>query len=255
MAKILKYVLYDILRSRMVLSYTLLLFALCSGLFYLGSDNASTLVSLLHVILLVVPLICIIFGTIHFYNSREFIEMLLAQPVDRNRIFFGEYLGLAGSLATALLLGLGLPILLWQATTAAFYLLIVGLFLTFIFSALAFLTSVRSVDKAKGIGSALLLWFYFAVLFDGIVLLILYYFSDYPLEEAVLVLTALNPIDMGRVLILLKLDTSALMGYTGALYQKFFGTSFGQMFSFTVLSVWLIIPLIVARKIFSRKDL
>ena len=90
MFKVLKYVLYDIVRSRMVLAYTILLFLLCSGLFYLGSDYSSTLVSLLHVILLVVPLICIIFGTIHFYNSREFIEMMLAQPVDRNRIYFGE---------------------------------------------------------------------------------------------------------------------------------------------------------------------
>ena len=93
MLKVLKYVVYDIMRSRMVLIYTLLMFFLCFGLFYLGSDYSSTLVSLLHVILLIVPLICIVFGTIHFYNSREFIEMLLAQPVDRNSIFFGEYLG------------------------------------------------------------------------------------------------------------------------------------------------------------------
>ncbi len=255
MLKVLKYVVYDIMRSRMVLIYTLLMFFLCFGLFYLGSDYSSTLVSLLHVILLIVPLICIVFGTIHFYNSREFIEMLLAQPVDRNSIFFGEYLGLAGSLALSLFIGLGLPVLLWQPTEPALYLLIVGLLLTFIFTALAFLTSVRSADKAKGIGSALLLWFYFAVLFDGIVLLVLHYFNEYPLEEVVLALTALNPIDMGRVLILLKLDTSALMGYTGALYNKFFGSSFGQIFSFTVLLIWVLVPIIRARKIFSKKDL
>ncbi len=255
MFKVLKYALYDVMRSRSVLAYTFLLFALCFGLFYLGADYSSTLVSLLHVILLVVPLICIIFGTIHFYNSKEFIEMLLAQPVNRNSIYFGEYLGLAGSLCMALLIGLGIPVLLWQPSESAFYLLVVGLFLTLIFTALAFLTSVRSTDKARGIGSALLLWFYFAILFDGIVLLILHYFSEYPLEEVVLVLTALNPIDIGRVLILLKLETSALMGYTGALYQKFFGTLFGQLFSFSLLLIWFIIPLFRARKIFSKKDL
>jgi len=158
-------------------------------------------------------------------------------------------------LALSLLFGLGLPVLLWQPTEPALYLVIVGLLLTFIFTALAFLTSVRSLDKAKGIGSALLLWFYFAVLFDGIVLLILHYFNDYPLEELVLVLTALNPIDMGRVLILLKLDSSALMGYTGALYNKFFGSSFGQIFSITVLLIWASVPVLRARKIFAKKDL
>lgn len=247
--------MFDILRSRMVLIYTVFLFLLCSGLFYLGYDYSSTLVSLLHVILLVVPLICIIFGTIHFYNSREFIEMLLAQPVNRNSIFFGEFLGLAGSLVLALVIGLGIPVLIWQPTVPALYLLLVGILLTFIFSALAFLTSVRSADKAKGIGSALLLWFYFAVLFDGIILLILYYFNDYPLEEVVLILTALNPIDIGRVLTLLKLDTSALMGYTGAVYQKVFGSSLGQIFSFLLLLIWFLFPLFRSRKIFSKKDL
>lgn len=255
MFKVLKYTLYDILRNRMVIGYTILLFALCSGLFYLGSDYASTLVGLLHVILLVVPLICIIFGTTHFYNSREFIEMLLAQPVNRNSIFYGKYLGLSGSLSIALFIGLGIPLVLWQPTEPGFYLLIVGFLLTLVFSALALLTSIRSADKAKGIGSALMLWFYFAVLFDGLVLLILHYFDDYPLEELVLILTALNPVDMGRVLILLKLETSALMGYTGALYQKFFGSVAGQLYSFVVLGIWVVIPLLRARKIFSSKDL
>jgi Cu-processing system permease protein len=79
----------------------------------------------------------------------------------------------------------------------------------------------ESKDKARGIGAALLLWFYFALIYDGIVLLILFTFSDYPLEKLTLLLSALNPIDLGRIFIMLKMDISALMGYTGALYEDF----------------------------------
>lgn len=255
MLKVLKYVVYDVLRSKMILVYTLLLFGLSSGLFYLGTDTSKTVVSLLHVILLVVPLISIVFGTIHYYNSREFVELLLAQPIRRSKIFMGEYLGLSLSLAGALFAGLGIPILIWDVSPSSLYLLLVGILLTFIFTAIAFLASVRSTDKARGIGTALLLWFYFAVLFDGIVLMVLFYFNDYPLEKPVLLLTALNPIDLGRVLILLKLDTAALMGYTGALYQKFFGSGAGVVFTVGLLCVWLIVPLVWAERIFSKKDL
>ncbi|HRH66650.1 MAG TPA: ABC transporter permease subunit [Bacteroidia bacterium] len=255
MRKILKYVIYDVFRSKMVIGYTALLFALCSGLYYLGTGDSKTTVSLLHIVLLVVPLMSIVFGTIHYYNSREFIELLMAQPIRRRRILLGEYFGISFSLATALLIGLGIPILLWDMSETSFYLLTVAILLTFIFTALAFLASVRSADKARGIGSALLMWFYFSVLYDGIVLWILSYFSDYPLEKAVLVLTAMNPIDLGRVLVLLKLDTSALMGYTGALYLKFFGSGAGMVYSFVLLLVWMVLPTVISVRIFSKKDM
>ena len=82
-------------------------------------------------------------------------------------------------------------------------------------------------DKAKGIGLSLMIWFYCAIVFDGQVLLFLFSFSDYPLEKAMTLLAALNPVDLGRIMILLQLDISALMGYTGALYQKFSAAAMG----------------------------
>jgi Cu-processing system permease protein len=130
-----------------------------------------------------------------------------------------------------------------------------GCLLTLSFVSLAFLTSTVTRDKAKGIGLALMLWFYFSIIFDGLVLLFLYTFADYPLEKAMIVLTALNPIDLARILILLQLDISALMGYTGALYQQFFGSGAGIVFSLLMQSVWIIVPLFFALRIFKKKDL
>jgi Cu-processing system permease protein len=100
-----------------------------------------------------------------------------------------------------------------------------------------------------------MLWFYFSIIFDGLVLLFLYQFADYPLEKAMIVLSALNPIDLARILILLQLDISALMGYTGALYQQFFGSGTGVVFSLLMQLVWIAVPLLLALKIFKKKDL
>ena len=70
-----------------------------------------------------------------------------------------------------------------------------------------------------------------------------------------LVLCALNPVELARLLILLKLDISALMGYTGALYREFFGSTGGIVISFSMMMLWMIVPLAVARRIFRKKNL
>jgi len=127
--------------------------------------------------------------------------------------------------------------------------------LTFVFVAFAFSASVSTRDKAKAIGVALLFWFYFTLIYDGLILYIIYTFSDYPLDKVTLTLVSLNPIDLARIIILLKLDLSALMGYTGAFYKNFFGSSLGVFYSLAFLSVWTLAPLLLAMKKFVKKDI
>jgi len=134
-------------------------------------------------------------------------------------------------------------------------LLFTGGSLTLVFTSIAFLASVKARDKARGIGAALLLWFYFALIYDGLVLLILFSFSEYPMEKFTLLLSALNPIDLGRIFIMLKMDVSALMGYTGALYKDFFGSGTGVLFTTGIMLLWMIVPLWMALGTFKRKDL
>ena len=68
--------------------------------------------------------------------------------------------------------------------------------------------------------------------------MLFYYFSfDYPMEKPMIGLSALNPIDLSRILILLQLDVSAMMGYTGAVFEDFFGTYPGKIFSLAIISL------------------
>jgi Cu-processing system permease protein len=255
MTRVIKYAFYDLLRTRFILAYTLFLFVSSMALFQLDSDAGKVLLSLMNVVLMVVPLVSIVFATIHFYNSYEFIELMLAQPITRSSVFFSEYLAVALSMTSAFCLGVGLPAIFYNATTTTLTLLITGTLLTIVFVSLAFLSSVLTRDKAKAIGIALLFWFYFSLLYDGLLLWIVYSFSDYPLEKVTIALVALNPVDLARIILLLQLDISALMGYTGAFYQNFFGSSTGIVFSVSVLLIWIAVPLLLAEYIFKRKDL
>lgn len=253
--KLYKHVLYDIIRSRVVIAYTLLLLLISLVLFQTESDVSKSLQSLLTIILLIVPLVSIIFTTIHYYNSYEFFELLLAYPLSRRRLFLSQYGGVAGSLLLAFFLGVGLPVWMLAPGPVGASLLFTGICLTLIFTSLAMLAAVCTRDKARGIGLAILLWFYFSLLYDGILLMLLYVFSDYPMEKWTLVLTALNPIDLGRIFIMLQMDLSALMGYTGAVYQSFFGSMMGMIFTAMVMLAWMVIPLWLALRRFNRKDL
>ncbi|MBS1559092.1 MAG: ABC transporter permease subunit [Bacteroidetes bacterium] len=255
MMKIAKYVAYDIIRNRFVLLYTLFLLIVTGSMYSLDSDAGKSTLSLLNIILLVVPLVSVIFTTMHFFNSYEFIELLLSQPVNREKVFISEFLSVALALSFAFIIGVALPTVLLANSAAAVYLIFSGVLLTFVFVSLASLASVLTRDKAKGIGIALLFWIYFTLIYDGLILYVIYSFSDYPLEKVTLLLSSLNPVDLARIVILLKLDISALMGYTGAFYQNFFGSSTGAIYAFLLLLAWIIIPLWIALRKFIRKDI
>ncbi len=256
MLKILKYSFYDLMRSRW--SYVYFAFYLLLGvvLLFLNNDLSKAVITLMNVIIVLVPLIGTIFGVMYYYNSKEFTELLLAQPLNRSSIFLGQYLGVALSLSMSLILGLGIPFIIYGLFKSNVIwdfslLLITGTFLTFIFTALAFNIALSNENKIKGFGYAILLWLFLAVIYDGLFLMSLIIFEDYPLDKLSLFGTMLNPIDLSRTLILLKLDISALLGYTGAVFKKFFGTNFGLIVSFIMLAIWVIMP--VLRIVFKSK--
>lgn len=253
--KISRYVLYDILKSKIIIGYTVFLFIISMSLFRLEENQSKALLSLLNIVLIVLPLVSLVFATIHYYNSYEFIELMLSQPVGRSRVLLSEFFGVSFSLLCSFWIGIGLPVLFYSFSEVGISLLFTGSCLILVFTSLAFLSSVYSRDKARGIGSALLMWFYFSLLYDGLILLILFTFSDYPLEKITLLLSALNPIDLGRIFIMLKMDISALMGYTGALYKDFFGSVTGLLFTTTIMIIWIIVPLWLAIRKFKKKDL
>lgn len=255
MNKIIRFVLLDILRNKIVIAYGLFLAALSWSVFNLEDSGNKGLLTLLNIVLLVVPLVSVLFSAIYIYNSSEFIELLISQPVPRRQVWLSLYGGLCLSLTSAYLLAAGIPLLLFAPLKPAFMLIVTGCMVSVIFVSIAFLSAILSRDKAKGIGVSILIWLYFALLFDGILLFILFQFSDYPIERPMVFMAATSPLDLARILNLLELDASAMMGYTGAIFKKFFGRDGGLILAFICLLFWASVPFLISLRIFERKDL
>jgi len=256
---IFRYELTDALRSRWSLMHGLFYLLVAEGLLLTSGWVDRTLLGLINVVLLLVPLVSLVFGAIHFYNQRDFMKLMLTQPVRRSALFAGMYAGFVLPLAATFALAVFLPFTWHGGLTPEqgmklLILIGLGVVLTAIFGALALAISIRFADRVRGIGVALLGWFFFSVMYDGLVLLLVSVFGHLPVERAFAGVMLANPVDLARLILLVHFDAAAMMGYTGAVITRFFGSGIGMALSVLALFAWTCIPLILARRRFERMD-
>lgn len=256
--KIIKFEFSNALRSKWILFYFSFFMLLSFLLFNFESESDKAVLSLMNIVLVIIPLVSIIFGTMYVYNSNDYIQMVLCQPLDRRSLYFGLYLGNAIPLALSFVAGVLIGFILngidSEGIAPVVILVINGFTLTLIFTSIAFLIAIKFTDKTKGLGSSILIWLMLAIVYDGLILFVTYFFRDYPIENLILVLSLINPIDLARIFFILDFNISALMGYTGALFNKFFGTSLGVIVSISLMMIWFIIPFLFGLRSFNKKD-
>jgi Cu-processing system permease protein len=249
------FIISDILKNRIVLLYTLVLCGFSWSIFSLEDNVSKGILSMLNIILLIVPLVSVIFANIYMYNSTEFIELLVSQPVKRSSIWNSLFVGLAVALNAAFIIGIGIPVMIFIAPKTALVVILAGILLTSAFVSIAMLCFILMRDKAKGIGLSIMLWLFLSLMYDGLVLFFMFQYADYPIEKIMVILSALNPVDLARIQVLLQIDVAALMGYTGAIFKKLFGTPVGYMTSLFLMMFWIVIPYLCSLKLFKKKDL
>lgn len=259
LVKITGYVLKDVFLARWNLGFLVFYAISAIVLMHFNGQISKAIVSLLNVSIILIPLISAIMGSMYLYNSRDFVQLLLSQPVKRSHVFlgllFGLIIGLCLSIAIALGLGFAYSAIVGGQDVAPYLSLILySVLLCPIFTSISFLVALRNEDKVRGIAYSLLIWFFLAILYDGFFLLWLIIFQDYPLENHALVMTFLNPVDLVRISILLEVDMAAMMGYTGAVFSKSLGGMSGLLSATAALSIWIIVPIAFIIRTARKRD-
>ncbi|MBK6754704.1 MAG: ABC transporter permease [Flavobacteriales bacterium] len=255
MWKVCKYTLIDLARNRFALGYAALLLVVSVGLFQLEGDPTKALISLTQVALALVPLLALVFTIIYYYNQYEFTVLLAVQPLRRRSIVLAQWAAINIAMLVAFLFGIGMPVLVYSPDAAGWTLLLTGAALTAVFTAIGAWIAVRNRDRARGVGIGLVTWVLMVLVYDALLLWIMFAFSDRPIEPVIVPLAAFNPIDLARILVMLRIDLAALLGYTGAVYQQFFGTAGGMLVAFLALLLWVLLPCWRAVRAFRVKDL
>lgn len=253
---ILDFQLRHALRSRWLLFYSTVLLILTALLFWFGGTAEHVVISLLNIVLLLVPLIALLYGVLGISQAREFLELMLAQPMQRYELFWGTFIGMTLPLTLAVPISIGIPWLMLIHQQWGLYATLAfgSALLTLVGAGFGMAFALWWEERLRAVGLSFALWFTLAVLYDALVLLMGVVLHNYPVEHALLGLMFLNPIDLVRVATLLQLDTAALLGYTGALLQKFAGSTIGILLTATALLLWTLLPIILALRGFVRKD-
>lgn len=250
-----RYVLRDISRSRFLLVYGITFLLLSEALVrFVGVERV--LPALINVVVPLVPLVSVIFALSYVHQSMSTVEMLLTQPIRRSMVFGGLYIGMSLPLAIVPAVALGLPLAIRGVENfAAFATLVAaGLLLAVVWVGLGYWMAVRFRDRVTGLAVALFAWLFLVVGYDGIVLWATRTFADYPLEVPLLGAMMLNPVDLARVALLTVTDLSAMMGYTGAVFVRFFGSPLGVALCLLALLAWVLGPGLATRSRFLRRD-
>jgi Cu-processing system permease protein len=256
--KIARYGVRDLIRSRWLLGYAGFFALTTWALLRFSDTETKALLSLVNVVLFVVPLANLVFGAMYLYGAREFVELLLAQPLRRRELFAGLYLGLTLPVSLAASIGIGAPLVVEGASAPALrtgaLVALIAVVLSAVFTGVATVIAYRVEDRVRGLAAALGVWLTLAVVYDGIALLAAVQFADYALERPMLALMLANPIDLARLVLLLHFDVAALLGYTGAVFERFVGGTTGLVVAGIALFTWVAVPALAGARLFRRKD-
>ncbi len=225
-------------------------------------DFTRTSASIINLAGFIVPLFALLLGVFSFLSNKDYIDILVTEPVSRQQIILGKYIGLLITLIAATLIGFGLPgvvmALVIGAEGALMYCLIVALSLISgaIFLGLSLLIALITHRQQIALGVAVALWIFFELFYGLIVLGTTLYFSPTLLKSFLLFGLFGNPIDLSRVLSLLIIGGPHFFGPAGATLVKMTGSSIVAGFWGALgLLLWIILPGFLTVRIFSKQNL
>ncbi len=259
------------LRNRWVLSFAVLFTILTLGIAYFGmvtsgytgfQDFRRTSASIINLVSYLVPLFALLMGVFSFVSNREYLDLLVSQPVARWQIIIGKFLGLLAGIFAATLAGFGIPGVISAITIGAVgagrYLAVVGLsfMLAASFLSIALLIAIAMKRRLAALGTALGVWFFFVMFYDLVVMAMTLYLKKSVLSNVLIFGLLGNPVDMVRVMSLISVGGTTVFGPAGASLTKLLGSSasIGLLFS-GMLLLWIVLPLGAAILLFRRQSL
>lgn len=257
------------LESRWLFGFTALFALLVLGLSYFGLAQgrevgfqgfARVTLSLMNLVLMIVPLTGLMLGVTSIAGGAESLSLLLAQPVSRGEVLAGKFLGLAAALGFAQALGFGgggVVVALnggLEQVPGFAVLTALSLVLGWVTLAASICIAALWPDRLRAMSAALLLWLLMVIAYDLVVLGVTALLSGVPLQSVLFPALIVNPVDLVRVLTTLAVGSGALFGPTSAVLMKMFGSAGGIALGLAVLLVEGVVPLVIAARVFRRRD-
>ena len=120
-----------------------------------------------------------------------------------------------------------------------------------VFISVAYVISIAVNEKSQAAGIALLVWFFFVLVFDLAVLAALVSVDDGLTQQGLVNVMMFNPADVFRLINLAALDRGDVNGVIAVAINS----SQSITVLMTIMVAWIVVPLTVARIVFANKKL
>jgi len=244
-----------------LLTFLLSIFGMVTSGYSGLQDFVRTSVSVVNLSGFVVPLFALLLGVFSFLSHREHLELMVTQPISRGQVILGKYLGLLLTVLGATLLGQGLPGVVFSLVIgvegAVEYALVVALVLvlSMVFTGLAVLIALLCDRQQVALGISIGVWLFFEVFYGLAMLGTTLYFTRATLRVLLIAGLLGNPIDLTRVLSLLAIGGPEFFGPAGATLVKLTGSAaVAGAIGLAALILWIVIPLLISIRVFSRQS-
>lgn len=261
------------LRSRWTQIFAIAFAILVSGVAVSGyvisgghgvQDFARTSASLVHLVVLVVPLISLMLGVLSLSLERGAAEVVFALPVSRCTILLGRLLGLFVALTLAQSFGFGLAGLLVYTQAGsegvADFIIVLGasLVATAVFLACAALLAADAFGRkrTRALALALVTWLGCEVFIDLAALGLATILPSGAASRVLIVASLLNPVGALRTGALLLVEGTGAFGAASLALLRFtHGTSGAAVLIGASLIFWIVLPAIWASQRLERADI
>jgi Cu-processing system permease protein len=260
----------DGFRNRWIIAITLMYAIFSLGLTYFGSAASgtvgfasleTTIISLASLAVILIPLIALMLAYNAFVGEYEqgTMLLLLTYPISRTSLLLGKFFGQAAIMLVSAIIGFGVAVVALIAGTeispgealpAFAWFIASASLLGWIFIAIAYVISLSVSEKSQAAGLALVVWFFFVLVYDLGLLALLVADNGSMSTHFLSSLLLFNPTDVFRLINYQAVNASE---YSGVL-QLAQGSG-SNLFSLTlVMLAWIIVPLILSAVIFKKRE-
>ena len=262
----------DNYRNKWIIAITIIFLLLTLVISYFGTlgnegwaDLDVTIGGMMILVQWLIPIIALMLGYATIVGEREngSLALMLSYPVKRWEVITGKFLGLGLVLAAAIIIGFGAAGLIIAINVSGVqwgdYILFIGaaILLGLVYISLSMFFSSIFKRRATALGGSIFLWFLFAIIWGIILLGIIvanYGFDvianeDWSAPTWYYVATMLNPITSFQLLV--SLNVAAISADIPGTFPSFYNV----VTTTVTLLIWILLPLLAAFFLFSKKDL
>lgn len=261
--------LLDSIRNRWFYTFLVIFMVLSFVIVYLGIIKSTSLgfesfnkttASLLNLTLFLIPMITLLLGGTSISGEREHgtLDLMLSKPISPGEFILGKYMGIATALVLTIVTGFGLMGMIVAFRVSALdaraylFFVLLSVLLALSFLSISMLISVLVNKRITAIIVSTIVWFFFILIYDLIIMAAAGLFKGTAMAVFLLVSILLNPADSVRILAIVNLGGETIFGPSLVELTRMITNVSSELLITLGIAAWIILPLLFTVFFFKR---